>query len=495
MKDVVAEPRIMVQAMHFTTYNLSQSAWEDWGFDGPHPGRLATELEKTFGTRRDVFLDSGGFQLLHSDKIDLSKWNLRVDREDILKLQLKYKPNQIASLDSPLPLNATVNVVRKLEKISIDNSKWLLEQFHDSEFSPRIYLAVHGRNPSEVTDYLLKMWKYIPESLLKGENYGLALGSQVPLTSTPGLISENIAVLLNWMDKKCSLDTPLHIFGVGDSVIGSTISGKVIKREISYDNSTYAQSAFRLKIFDPLTSIYRKWVPKDLPKCSCWACKNIEEFGETHMLEIMADPAYRPHTVDGTGVNRSDILAYIALHNAYWWEKRLKVAHKIIKFNTNDLIYEQRKLEQSPKLDYVFPLRQFKPTAQHLLILPCTRRRPYSKSNTHIKVTKQMEQSGLREGKDYDKITISGLFGPVHWKDETLPSIMGYDFRLELTTSQEHLHNVRFITGNVLNVIRKKYESMVGYLWPRVYYKTFGGLIKSFNGSLVDDIHDIPSKF
>ncbi len=495
MKDVNAEPRFMVQAMHFTTYNLSQTAWEDWGFDGPYTGRLEMELEKTFGNHRDVFLDSGGFQLLHSDKIDLSKWNLKVNREDILKLQLKYNPNRIASLDSPVSPNFPDDTVEKLQKISIENAIWLLEQFRDSNSVHRVYIAIHGRNPSEVADYLRELWKSMPQDLLKKENYGLALGSQVPLTGMPGLISENITVLLRWMEKKCSPNTPLHIFGVGDSVIGSTIHGKELTREISYDNSTYAQSAFRLRVYDPLISAYKKWTPQDMPNCSCWACNKLREIGNTYLHEIMTAPAYKQHQINELGINRSDILAYIALHNASWWKKRLTLVRRTIETNAFDIKTEYRKNAQSSQLDYVFPLRQFKPVSKNLLILPCTKSRPYSRSQTHTRVAKRMEKSGLKEGNDYDRITVSGLFGPVHWKDETLPSIMGYDFKLEFITTQEHVNNVRFITGSVLNVIRKKYESVVGYLWPRAYLKTFGPVIKSFEGDLVENINDIPSKF
>lgn len=495
LKDVSIEPRFMVQAMHFTTYGLSQTAWEDWGFDGPYTGRLITEMDKTFGSHRDVFLDSGGFQLLHSDKIDLSKWNLKVNRGDILKLQMKYNPNRIASLDSPLSPNASTDTVKRLQRISIDNATWLLEQFRDSTLFPRIYLAIHGRNPPEVLAYLRNLWKSAPQDLLKIENYGLALGSQVPLTGVPGLISENIAVLLRWMEKKCSPGIPLHVFGVGDSVIGSTMRRMETAREVSYDNSTYAQSAFRLRVYDPLISAYKRWTPQDMPDCSCWACEKLKEIGDTYLQELMSAPAYRRHQISGIDVNRSDVLAYIALHNAIWWKKRLVVPRRSTVINTIIRNSDNLKDTKSSESDYFFPIRQFKPVAKNLLILPCTKRRPYSKSQTHIRVTKRLEQSGLKEGVDYDKITFSGLFGPVHWKDETLPTIMGYDFRLEFTTTQEHVNNIRFVTGSVLNVIRKKYDSMVGYLWPSAYLRTFGPVIKSFDGDLVENINDISSRF
>src|SRR5208283_3302641 len=99
-------PRLMVQALHFVPYDLSLAAWQEWFPTGRPRSRLARELETTFGRRRDVFVDSGGFQLFHSSKIDLSKWGLRLIREDISRIQLLYEPQRVASLDSPIPPTA-----------------------------------------------------------------------------------------------------------------------------------------------------------------------------------------------------------------------------------------------------------------------------------------------------------------------------------------------------------------------------------------------------
>jgi tRNA-guanine family transglycosylase len=482
----------MVQAMHFTTYSLSQAAWEEWGFEYPEANRLEYELEKTFGKSRDIFLDSGGFQLLYSDKIDLSKWNLKISKEDIFRLQLKYKPNRLASLDNPISPNTLTDSVSKLQQISIDNAAWLIREVQEVTYSGKIYLAVHGRTPLEVRSYLTKLWKAIPKRLLNEENYGLALGSQVPLAPNPSLISENISEVLRWMHAKSPSSAPLHVFGVGDSVVGNTLRSVRVERELSFDNSTYAQSAFRMKVYDPALNSYSIWTPNHHPTCNCWACEKIKNLGYEATQKIMTAPSYNSRAIEGNETRRSDIMALFALHNLYWWRKRIEFAP--LKLSKRKLINTQPISGNVKTYDYLFPLQGFKPRSRNLIVLSCTSGRPYSKSQTHRKVIKNLEKNGFIEGREYDRITLSGLFGPVHWKDETLPVIMNYDFSLSRTTAKEHLIGIRFALSNVLNVIRKKYDAMVGYLPPKMYLQTFGPIIKAFDGELVDNPEEIASK-
>src|ERR1700683_60379 len=62
LRAVSRPARFMVQALHFTSYGLSDRAWNGW-FD-PWYGipRIQAELNSTFGRDRDLFSDSGGFQ-------------------------------------------------------------------------------------------------------------------------------------------------------------------------------------------------------------------------------------------------------------------------------------------------------------------------------------------------------------------------------------------------------------------------------------------------
>ena len=493
LNEIQPNPAFMVQALHFTTYGLSQGAWEDWDLNDTGNSRLKRELVSTFGQSSDIFLDSGGFQLLYSDKIDLSKWGLKLSKESVLELQLKFNPSRIASLDSPLSPKLVEEQVIKLQKISADNATWLLENFDSYSSHSRPYLAVHGRAPHEIENYLKLIEENIPSNTLINGYYGLALGSQVPLASSPELIISNIQTILNWMDRHCREDIPLHIFGVGDSIVGTSQKNLVINRSLTYDNSTYAQSAFRLKMYDPTSGKYTKWSPGMKIECDCKACQKLTDIGEYDLSSIMSAPAYSNQYILGRDINRSEVLAYLALHNMYHWNTRIVKAPAIATKSRGKPIVQSAKFSKTG--DYDFPLTGFKSTSPNLLILPCTDKRPYSKSPRQKRVINFLAKRGYSEGTHYDRITVSGLFGPVHWKDETLPAILSYDFEITPTTSEQHLLQLRFNLGTVLNVIRKRYDKLVGFLKPNAYAKTFGPVIRSFNGVLVEREEEILSKF
>ena len=491
--EIQSNPAFMVQALHFTTYGLSQGAWEDWGLNETGDSRLKWELSTTFGQTRDIFLDSGGFQLLYSDKIDLSKWGLKLSKESVLELQLKFNPSRIASLDSPLSPKLLDDQVLKLQHLSADNATWLMDNLESYSSNSRPYLAVHGRTPYEVENYLKLIEENIPSRALSSGYYGLALGSQVPLASNPDLIISNIHTVSKWMDRHSGEDIPLHIFGVGYSTVGTALKNLAVNRSLTYDNSTYAQSAFRLKIYDPSSGKYTKWSPGKKIECVCKACQKLSDIGEYDLSFIMSAPAYSNQYLLGRDINRSQVLAYIALHNMFHWNTRIEKAPAIVtKYRSNPII---KGVKFSKTKNYNFPLTGFKPTSPNLLILTCTDKRPYSKSPRQKRVINFLAKQGFTEGTHYDRITVSGLFGPVHWRDETLPAILSYDFEISPTTSQQHLLQLRFNLGTVLNVIRKRYDKMIGFLKPSTYVKTFGPVIRSFDGVLVEKEEDILSKF
>jgi hypothetical protein len=100
-------------------------------------------------------------------------------------------------------------------------------------------------------------------------------------------------------------------------------------------------------------------------------------------------------------------------------------------------------------------------------------------------------EEGFEEGKDFDRVTLSGLFGPVHWENEYHPAILSYDFALGPSTSLRHKNGVRFRTATVLNVIAKRYRKVVAYLDSRPYQETFGPVARQFSSHTVDKIHDL----
>lgn len=483
---------LMVQALHFTQYSLSENSWDEWFSTFGNQTRLSLELKSTFGENRDVFVDSGGFQLLHPEKIDLSRWGLVVSPEDILRLQLKYSPQRIASLDQPIPLSSSTTEARRLALSSIRNALWLAKECPDSNSDPVPFLVVHGRQSSELEWYTHKMAASLPRGWLREGRYGVALGSQVPLASDPDLVIQNICTVLRWMDRACPLNVPLHVFGVGDPIIGEVLRSATVSRPLSYDNSTYVQNAFRLRAFNPSVARYEDFDPLSPFVCPCHGCRGLADLGRKNVANVLSHPAYRRSLVGGVHVNRSDVLAYIALHNLSSWRSRLAQTPR----------RSGRWTGPNPTLGspeptgiYQFPLSQFSTKSERLLLLPCSKVRPYAESPSHRAVLNSLRNNGFLEGRDFDRITLSGLYGPVHWRHEKIQTIMGYDFRLGSLVSQRHSQTLRLKTANVLRVISRRYRTTVAYLRSKSYANTFGPVIEEFGGVVVPEISSIPAEF
>lgn len=483
-------PRVMAQALHFVSYDLSLKAWTQWFPSNNGSSGLSYELARAYGPRRDVFVDSGGFQLLHADKIDLSKWDMKLDQESIFRLQMLYGPQRVASLDSPIPPTANDEIATRLSRISIRNATWLAQNASTSNRTPRPYLVVHGRSPNEVRGYLKKLERQLPAGWLHGHEYGMALGSQVPLSGDPGLVVSNIGALLGWMSNRTPSDADLHVFGVGDAITGEVARGKHGRdRSLSYDNSTYVQKAFRLRIYDNSTNAYVDLNPAELPECECFACTELSDLGEESMIEILSGKPYSRHEVGDQRWTKSDVLSLVALHNLRWWRPRLKWKPRAYRVNTSS---SHRRSVPQQALGYRFPLPGFEPASPNLLMLPCTKWRPYNESMSHRRVKSYLAQSFLIEGRDYDRVTLSGMYGPVHWKDEEHPAILSYDFTLTAPVSSEQLRRLKFRTASILGVLYRRYQVIVAILRSSAYAEVFGPVTEAFGGTVVRDPRRVP---
>ena len=492
LSEVMSPPSIMVQALHFSSYNLSQAAWDDWFFPTTNVNRLKSELETVFGPRTNLFVDSGGFQILNSDRIDLSKWQIKITPEDVFHLQIRYSPQRIASLDSPLSANFVQPDIQKLMKFSIDNAVWLTKNISTVERAPIPYLVVHGRNRDEVKTYLSVFEKSVQRRWFKNEEYGIALGSQVPLSSNPQTVLENCFEVLHWMKVKCPTTIPFHVFGVGENIIRNLINKSDCDRPISYDNSTYIQKAFRGKIYDQDQKRHRPFNPFEMPKCDCVACQKLHGFGPEFVSNLLTKRAYNPSNSGTEKVNRSDIFGLIGLHNLQLWETRL-VNAPLINGKSGGTV--KIRGQTTACKEYSFPLAAFEPLSPNLLLLPCSKSRPYGNSPSHKKIKTYLAKEGFEESIDYDRITLSGQYGPVHWRHEKHPAILQYDFTLGTDVSKEHIQYLQMQTAMVLNVISNRYDSKVAYIRSKRYQDAFEPVLKRYDVPMIDDISDLRGAF
>ena len=495
LRETASPPSLMVQALHFVPYNISVPSWQEWFASEGGASRLLRELDATIGAERDIFVDSGGFQLLYSDKIDLSRWGLQLGREDVLGLQLRYSPQRIASLDYPISPKATGWDRWRLTRKNIANAVWLAESLPSYETQATPYLAVHGRSPEEVTRYADRLKDQLPRGWLRRSTFGLALGSQVPLSRKSGAVLANAEALLTWMDLNTSAEAPLHIFGVGDPVVGSVLSSGRASRPVSYDNSTYIQNAFRLRSYDTGSNQYADFDPYRRCACECVGCRRLSELGPTLVTHVLSKPPYSKVTSGGREFSRSDVLALIGLHNLCSWKARVAAPRPSIRAAPwrADAASSTTPARQHgiPLIGYSFPLAGFERSGANLLLLPCSKGRPYAASRSHRRILTHLMGHGFREGAEFDRVTLSGLYGPVHWRHESLPPILSYDFPLGRNVSERHLAYLRLRTANVLNVLRHRYKRIIALLHPKAYLSTFGTIATRFSGQVVDEPHEI----
>ena len=480
--NIMDPANIMVQALHMKNYALSKSAWDSWNKVENEETVLISEIIKTFGRNRSLFVDSGGFQLMYQDKIDLSRWGLELSQESIFELQCRFSPDKVASLDYPLSPKNTHAEVQECTKRSIDNIRYLLDNYESYNKIPRPYLVVHGRTSEEISKYLKKI-----EEVVQGravDEIGIALGSQVPFATSPQTIVKNASTVLEWMDMKLSDDIPFHVFGIGEPVAAAVDKINQMERPISFDNSTSVQRGYMQKIYNPEIKKFSNFDIQNMVDCDCAACRSLEKMGLEQIVEVLSSKSYKKN--ETKKVTRSDIFALITLHNIGQWEHRADNM-TLSKKENKVPICEKENVERT----YEFSLRSFKNNSPNLIFMACSKTRPYRESQSHKRIINSLKHEGYIENKDYDRITLSGLYGPVSWKDEDKDGILNYDFQLCDTVGDMHKQNLRIRTATVLNTIKKRYDRMVAYLPAKQYRDTFQPILEEFDTLVVTTQDDL----
>ena len=472
LSKTIKAPKILVQAFHFTTYDLSKRSWDVW--TGNTQLSIKTQM-KNFFPGGSVFVDSGGYQFLQGDKVDLSKWKLEATQSGIYALQRYYGANSICNLDFPVPPYLDSKSFKKTVKANISNIQILSDLIRDDKTD--IFFVIHGRNQDEIRYFYRKLKGSVD---LSEEKFDFALGSQVPLIRmNRRLVSENIDYTQRLIKRDFGITKKLHIFGVGASIINQVEESI----DISYDNSTFVRNAMYLRWFDPETLSYKDFSTNDLEKCECFACSVLRSISPRTIVDTFSNPH-----IPG-GLTKSDIMGYIALHNMYYEKDKLgKPKNKLPAYSSGEPVTKSDKALYKSKRIYSFPLRQYSPSSENLVILKCTATKPYSKSISHIHAKNHLEEAlGIKEGVDYDVVTLSGLYGPVHWKDETRPEIMNYDFRLTNMTSPNHILTLQLRTSTVISNIVKKYSRSYSII-NGMYYRTFGGILERLGVTVFQNV-------
>jgi 7-cyano-7-deazaguanine tRNA-ribosyltransferase len=533
-RNLVLERKIPVlsQVMHFMDYDMSRSALERWR------SKPIREWYRDFEYDELIFLDSGGFQLMTRNSFTNPRgWSIEPTPENILSLQMDLGGDAIATLDYPILPGMSPSEARERARRSIDNAVRTLELVRDQVIPStgtsgiQVFVSVHG------TDYEMASW-YVKSFFKKLQSHegldeipiGLAIGSLVPMKARWQYLS--IADVLRGVQEAIPEERrraiPLHVFGVTGDMMPLLIYLGVD----SFDSSTYVQMSKNVRYIHPDT-----WKSLDVnsfrgvkPPCDCDVCRTLD-IGK--MLTVLNSPiTHKPIN----GHYKSEYYAKIAMHNlnVYLNEmERVRVAisagnlqEHLIEFATlrknlaEALTYLSQwdselkvSLSQSqtavgadihsipkPDLvslkftseDFTLPTDYTPPSGKRiLLLLPCSKKKPYRASRSHLAVMKRLVGAFSTDTVEQEihKVTISGLYGPVPEEFEDLPAVREYEFYLS-SGDLEAKSLVERRLMEFLEKFRDHYEFIVAYVATRAYRE----VVRTMASKLSDiAIHVLPT--
>lgn len=515
-------PSLMTQVLHFTDFGVSKRVFDKWFKEGKTLKDWISEINPSY--RPVIFADSGGFKLLYNSEYDLSSYGIRPTPESIFKLQMAYGADYVASLDYPIPPNLNKKEAKDRMDKSIKNAIKLMELVYDDyDVHTFPYLAVHGRNSSEIKEYLNILFKELEESGFneyKRYPFGLAIGSMVPIKNHYELIVEIVYSLKDTLQNQLSLRTkiPIHIFG---------ISGKVIPFLYylgidSFDSNTYVKSAQNLRFFTSLSRTKNFYGISHNDLCNCTYCQRLSGKNLQQAKKVLLGKSYSKHEFNGRLVIKSEIYAYIALHNL---SLQLSVLDELKRYNPSSIEFKEWLVEYAkadnrlvrvlsklakidtdfqeisgkhniklPKIDDFYEYSQKKeislsldpnqfnigtmqysidPYKKVILILTCTSKKPYSKSRTHEQIFKFLKNSGIDISR-IEKVTLSGLFGPVPERFESYDAILRYDYMLSSKTPKD---KIELLVKRLVTFIEQHHRSSL-HIIAYVASKPYRNIIK-----------------
>lgn len=507
---------LMTQVLHFLDFGVSPHAIEKWrtATVREHYNRAYPDLNYT----APLFLDSGGFKLLWTRELDLSRYGIQATPEAILCLQRDFGSELIATLDYPLPPGLVREEAEERMRLSRANALATIRLLREQpDYHPVVYLAVHGQDGDDIRRYVNTIFDELGQDGWPNVTVGIAVGSLVPLRGAKKVhaIAEMVRGAVAGIPEERRDQVPVHVFGI----TGNLVPLLAYLGVDTFDSSTYAQEARSLGYLDPVTHRAHGILDMDgdFP-CHCRICRATSlravQDGLTHT------PTYLRSDRNGNHIQKSRFYADIALHNLEMDLSILSTTREALVADAlTDHLIEH--VTQRPQFRDVlaslaqhdghlrralthasFPLpskatlespqhagnitqrsistrhtpesfdlleRAYLPPQDKLiaLLIPCSGGKPYSTSRSHRLIAERLSRLGECAGMVH-KVTISGLYGPVPEEFETLPEILTYDFRLDpMDISQIELVSRRveaFLTRYGAN-----YRAVIGYATSRSY--------------------------
>lgn len=503
---------LMSQVVHFMDFKVSPNAVEVWRREGLIP-RYVEEFPDLKGNN-PLFLDSGGFKLLFNKSLDLSNYGLPMDEqqaERIIKLQMELGGDLIATLDYPLPPGLVrEEAVQRMQKSQANALKAASYIKQHLKTEPFLFIAVHGQNGQDIERYVSDMFHKMEQKGLADMNFGMAIGSLVPLRGGHKypIMVELVRGAIRGVPERYRHKTPIHVFGIS----GNLIPILVYLGVDTFDSSTYAQQARSLRYFNPSSHTAQAVLEMSDLNCDCRVCRELD-FDELHE-SLTSDIRYRPLP---SGHYKSKYYADIALHNL---EMDFRMVEDVrAALSANEMIeYLARHAQLFPKLDAAFDLlagqdeqlagrmsrttlpvaslphmpieeQFFRPISLNytsdsfcvnsngyqppsektiLLVIPCSSKKPYSESRSHKLLAKRLSKRLSSGVSAIHKVTLSGLYGPVPEEYETEEAVIQYDFQLD-PSNKEQISLCSKRMTEYLKQYEVHYQAIFGYATSLAY--------------------------
>lgn len=533
---------IMFQSMSFLDYNITSDNLEDWRNKPLKQHYEESEFEPKFD--KPLFIDSGGFKLMNSTKFGKTPeeggsendWDIYTSPESILDLQLDYAADIIATLDLPIPQNLNKKETTERMEQSIDNAVETLRLLDERELekTPSVYVAIHGHNYEEVNWYVSQFLDLADE--LNEAFEGFALGSLVPLSSSPDTLVDIVQGARDAIPEGRYDEIALHVFGIS----GRLCPLLSLLGVDTFDSRSYQYAARNKKFIHPNT-----WQRVNLARiddwdewpCDCQACQDIHfddmrhallesvvsnkpiegEYGTHFKSEYYAQIAHHNFELYSRqmqqvrdAIEEENLLERVAdfaqgknivekalkraqLHNPELREQIADSGHEELVAGPDDETFQTKlssflggvddatrkkrtiSLNHGPNDFDILQRNGYQPPAEtdFLLILPCSQEKPYLESRTHQAVLSRLEDYRHR----YYRVTISGLYGPVPEGFEEADPVMSYEY--VLTTADDE--QVELISNRLIQYLNRygaQFDHILAYTTSKAYRRAIN---RAFN--------------
>lgn len=324
---------IMFQTMTFLDYNLTPDNLEKWRKKPLKQHFDESEEEPSF--TQPLFVDSGGFKLMNSTTFgqppdeggNENDWGIYTNPESILKLQLDYGADLIATLDFPIPPNLNQDEATERMKKSIENAVECLQMLDDPQLLdewdvekvPSVYVAIHGHTYEDVHWYVSR---FLDRADKLDEAFeGFALGSLVPLSNSPNVLVDIVQGAKDAIPEDRYDDIALHVFGIS----GRLCPLLALLGVDTFDSANYLKAARNKSFIDPDT--WERTILDDIDDwenwCDCQACQDIHIDDMRHAL-LESDVKYKPIKGKHGTRFKSEYYADIARHNFELYSRQMQ---------------------------------------------------------------------------------------------------------------------------------------------------------------------------